>query len=160
MPAVSKAARKIHVIVPYNTFTNRDTSRFLLKAIMRSARSLPLWVVAFVVIPSVGYATSNIDARHGHWIIHSRSRKTERGKAVAVLRRLCDDSGDKLVYADLIVLPIQGGQQQEIPTICTACRPDGYSTDGLQDLIETAYDTEKFDIAALFCRELQTRFPQ
>ena len=160
MPTVPKAARKIRVIVFCNTFTNRNTSRLLLKAIMKFTRSLPLWAVAFAVIPSVGHAASNVDAERERWVVHSRSGEAERGEAVAALRRLYDGSGDKLVRADLIALLIRGGQQQEALAVCAACRPDGYSADELQNLAKAARDTKKFDTAALFYRELQTRFPQ
>ena len=88
MPTVPKAARKIRVIVFCNTFTNRNTSRFLLKAIMKFTRSLPLWAVAFAVIPSVGHAASNVDAQRERWVVHSSSGEAERGEAVAEMRRL------------------------------------------------------------------------
>ena len=127
---------------------------------MKIIRSLPLWAAAFAIVPSVGHAASNIDAERERWVVHSRSGETERGEAVAALRRLYGSSGDKLVRADLIALLIRSGQQQEALAVCAACRPDGYSADELQNLAKAARDTKKFDTAALFYRELQTRFPQ
>ena len=60
---------------------------------MKFTRSLPLWAVAFAVIPSVGHAASNVDAERERWVVHSRSGEAERGEAVAALRRLYDGSG-------------------------------------------------------------------
>ena len=74
---------------------------------MKIIRSLPLWAAAFAIVPSVGHAASNIDAERERWVVHSRSGETERGEAVAALRRLYGSSSDKLVRADLIALLIR-----------------------------------------------------
>lgn len=127
---------------------------------MNIIRPLSLLVVSTgMTLPAVTSAQT-VDAERERWVVHSRSSEAQRVEAVAALRRLYAQSGDKAVRADLVALLMRGGQFEQALAVCTACKPSEMSADELENLAKAARNLKQFDRSAALYQALKTRFPE